>query len=198
MASEKKFIFCSRCLLELATITCCCRVEAYCSATCTEAARATHKVQCKMYRNDPCVFFEHRHRERIAQMTKVFSSPIVQPPQYLLFREVIVDGKLEVFVTHYYSTEFVTLFKEDEIDQEKLQTALKIHEEQKNTMTFIVQSDKHPKYRIWLKTISRESETVVKIIQTQDLGKRKKTKEKKKKNQNIQEEQKQKQIHTTS
>lgn len=195
--TQKMNQFCSHCSLEYATITCCCRVEAYCSPECTEKAHATHAVQCKMYRNDPCVFFEHRHQERIAQLTKVFSSPILQPPQYLLFREIMVEGnKLEVFVTHYYTAEFCTLFKADEIDQEKLQKALKVHEEHKNTMTFIVQSDKHPKYRIWLKTVSRESETVVKIIQTKDLGKRKNKKQQQKKEE--EEEQKQEKNKLTS
>jgi hypothetical protein len=184
--------FCSHCSLEYATITCCCRVEAYCSVSCQEKSNKTHKVQCKMYRSDPCVFFEHRHKERIAQLSKIFQNGIFQPPQFLLFREIMVEGKLEVFVTHYYTAEFCTLFKEDEMDQAVLQEALKVHEEHKNTMTFIVESHKHPKYRIWLKTISRESDTVMKIIQTKDLGKKKKKKQTNNKT-NKQEETKQKQ-----
>ena len=172
--------FCSHCSLEYATLDCRCRVEAYCSKACQNKAKPTHAVQCQMYRDDPCVFFEHRHRERIAKLTAVFSSPVTVPPKYMLFREVMVEGKMETFVTHYYTHEFIVLLGA-EVDQEVLMKALKIHDEYKNAMTFIVHSEKHPKYRIWLKTVNRESETVVKIVQTQDLGKRKQQQEEKEK-----------------
>lgn len=141
-----------------------------------------------MYQDDPCVFFEHRHKERIAKLTKVFSTAVTVPPKYMLFREIIVEGKLQTFVTHYYNQEFILLLPA-EVNREELLKALQIHDEYKNAMTFIVYSDKHPKYKIWLKTVNRESETVVKIIQTKELvGKRK---------QQEQEENKEKTIFTS-